>query len=113
MIVTVRLEPLPPKAIFAFGTSAVLEELALTVRLAADVSVSPIVKAIGPVAVSSLVERSAMSETVGAALTVTVKVRGKRLFAGWPSLTVTVMVAAPLMPGTGVKSSEPLAAGLV
>ena len=35
-------------------------------------------------------------------LTATVKVRVTVLFAAWPSFTVTVIVAAPLAPGTGM-----------
>ena len=37
--------------------------------------------------------------------TVTVKVRLTRLLLGWPSLTVTVMVATPLLVPCGVKRS--------
>ena len=49
--VTVRFAPLPPNVMFAFGTSVVLLELPLSVRLLAAVSASPIVKAIAGVAV--------------------------------------------------------------
>ena len=48
-----------------------------------------------------------------AALTVTVKARVMVLFCGWPSLTVTVMVAAPNALVRGVKTSVPVALGLV
>ena len=51
--VTVRLDPLPPKRIFALGTIFVFEELAVTTRLVVGVSASPTVKEIGPTAVSS------------------------------------------------------------
>ena len=53
--VTVRLEPLPPKRILAFGTSPGLEEVPLTIRLEAGLSASPTVKLIGPVELSSAV----------------------------------------------------------
>ena len=43
--VTVRLAPLPPNTMFAFGTRAVFDELPDTVRLPAGVSRSPTVKA--------------------------------------------------------------------
>src|SRR3989442_14584593 len=48
--VTVRLAPLPPKTMFAFGTRVVFPELPLTTRLAAAVSASPTVNASGQVA---------------------------------------------------------------
>src|SRR5436190_1435703 len=41
--VTVRFAPLPPKAMFALGTSAVSDEPPLTVRLATGVSTSTMV----------------------------------------------------------------------
>src|SRR5262245_65733427 len=50
-----RLAPLPPRAMFAFGTSVVFDELAVTVSAAAAVSTSPTVKAMAPVGVSSFV----------------------------------------------------------
>ncbi|MCY1226151.1 hypothetical protein D3C86_976750 [compost metagenome] len=43
--VTVLLAPVPPKTIFETGTRVVLEELLVTVRLAAAVSTSATVKA--------------------------------------------------------------------
>jgi hypothetical protein len=48
--VIVRLVPLPPSVMFAFGTTVVLPEVAETVRLAGAVSGSPIVNAMGPIA---------------------------------------------------------------
>src|SRR5882757_2078768 len=50
VIFTVRLAPLPPNTMFAFGTSAVLREVPERVRLAAAVSASPMVNAIAAVA---------------------------------------------------------------
>ncbi len=52
--VTVRFAPLPPSTMFALGTSDVLLEVAVTVKLPAAVSTSPTVKARAEVAVSSL-----------------------------------------------------------
>ncbi len=56
--VTVRLAPLPPSTMLAFGTRAGLLEVAVTVKDAAAVSRSPTVKAMAPVAVSSVVDCS-------------------------------------------------------
>ena len=39
-IVTVRFAPLPPKVMLAFGTSVVLEELPVTVRLPAALRIA-------------------------------------------------------------------------
>ena len=50
MTVTVRVAPLPPTTMFAFGTSVRLAELPLTVRVPAAVSASPTVKLSGPTA---------------------------------------------------------------
>ena len=66
--VTVRLAPLPPNAMFPFGTNVVFDELPLTVKLPAAVSASPTVKPIPAVAVSSLVVWLAMLVIVGAVL---------------------------------------------
>src|SRR5438445_9108799 len=46
--VTVRLAPAPPKTIFATGISPGLEDMALSVKFADGVSMSPIVNARGP-----------------------------------------------------------------
>ena len=53
---TVRLLALPPKIMFALGTSAGLEELPATARLLAGVSRSATVKAMAGLAVSSLID---------------------------------------------------------
>ena len=55
MTVTVRLAPLPLKVIFALGTRVVLDDVPVGVKLAAGDSMSPMVKAMALVAVSSLV----------------------------------------------------------
>ena len=52
--VTVRVAPLPPKAMLAFETSAGLEEAPVNTRLAAAVSASPTEKLNAPVELSSL-----------------------------------------------------------
>src|SRR4051794_12756196 len=94
-MLTVRLAPLPPKAILALGTSAGLEELPVTVKLAGAVSTSPIVNAIAPLALSSLIVWLVRLEIVGGSftgLTATVKVLSALAV---PSLTVMVMVVVP------------------
>src|SRR2546425_397178 len=68
VIVTVRLEPLPPKTMLPLGTTVGLEDEPLTARLPGGVSLSPTVNGIGPVDVSSAVVWSAMSEMVGGVL---------------------------------------------
>ena len=60
--------PLPPRTMFPFGTSAALEELALTGREVADVSPSPMVKAMALEGVSSEVVLLVTSVMVGAVL---------------------------------------------
>ena len=56
VIATVRFAPLPPKAMFASGTSAVFVELPVSVKVPGGVSASPMVNAIGAVGVSSFVD---------------------------------------------------------
>ena len=81
---------------FASGTSVVFDDARVTVRLPAAVSASPTVKAIGPVAVSSFVVRSAISEMVGAVLApATVTTTNVSVAVSFPSLTVTVIVVVP------------------
>ena len=65
VIVTVRFAPLPPNTMLAVGTSAVFDEPPVIVSDAAAVSMSPTVKLIAPVAVSSFVVLSVTSEIVG------------------------------------------------
>src|SRR5262245_21868815 len=55
VIVSVRLAPLPPTVMLAFGTNAVLDELVETVKPAAAVSVSPTVNARPEIEPSSLI----------------------------------------------------------
>src|SRR3954464_11830158 len=61
----VRLAPLPPNVIFAFGTRAVFDEFAVNVRLPTAVSASPTVKFKTPVELSSFNTWSGISEMVG------------------------------------------------
>ena len=56
VMVTVRFAPLPPKAMFASGTSAVFDELPASVKVPSGVSASPMVNAIGEVGVPSFVD---------------------------------------------------------
>src|SRR5205823_3631293 len=67
--VTVRLEPEPPRARPEFGTTAVLDDIAVTERLDAELSGSDTVNPIAPVGVSSAVEVLAMAVRDGASLT--------------------------------------------
>ncbi len=113
VMVTVRFALFPPKTILAFGMRLGLEEVPFTIRLAAGVSGSPTVNAIGPEAVFSFITCVATGETVGFPLTATVNVWVTVLLFVWPSLTVTMMVAVPLALATGVNVSSPVAPGLV
>ena len=54
-MVTVRLEPLPPKVMAAWATSAGTEDVALSRRADAFVSASPMVKGRGPTAIPATV----------------------------------------------------------
>src|SRR5260370_37824954 len=67
--VTVRLLLLPPKTMLVFGTRLVLDDAAESVSAAAEVSASPIVKAIGPADVFSFVVWFGMPEITGRPLT--------------------------------------------
>src|SRR5438309_10872897 len=79
------------------GIKVGLEEATETIRLPAAVCASPTVKAIGPVAVFWLMDRSAMLEMVGTVFVVAMTVRIKLSVAVWlPSLSVTVMVDVPV-----------------
>ena len=56
VMATVRFAPLPPKAMFASGTSVVFDELPASAKLPSGVSASPMVNAIGDVGVPSAVD---------------------------------------------------------
>src|SRR6187551_3949604 len=62
---TLRLAPLPLKAILASGTSAAFEEVPESVKAPIAVSASPIVNAIAPVGVFSFVDCAAIAVMVG------------------------------------------------
>ncbi len=85
------------------GTSAGFDDAPVTPRLPAAVSASPTVNPIALVAVSSVVLRLARSDSVGGALGGAVTVnRNVSLAENCPSLTVSVIVAVPDWPATGV-----------
>src|SRR5215831_6088283 len=65
VIVKVRLEPAPPKTMFATATRFVSELSAPRLNEDAGVSASPIVKAIGPMGVSSSVVSFVKLDIVG------------------------------------------------
>src|SRR5882724_9832985 len=100
--VTVRFLSAPPKTMFAFGTRVWSEEDAKTVSVEAADSLSSMVKPSGAATLSWAMNWPAMAVIVGGVfgggreltgVTVTVNARASEPFWGWPSLTVTVMVA--------------------
>ena len=94
--ITVRFEPLPPSNICEFGIRPALEEFAVSESDPAADSTSPIVTAIVPLLVFRTNVWSAMAEIDGASLTaLTVSVKALLLLDA-PSLTVRVMILAPL-----------------
>ena len=102
--VTVRFAPEPPNTMLAVGTSVVDDDVPETVRLAAAVSASPIVNGIAAVAWPEATVCAAIVEMVGAVFGAgawTVKVNAL-LVVFVPSLTVTVIVALPVLPDAGV-----------
>src|ERR1035441_9274689 len=114
--VTVRLLLLPPNTMSPGSTRVGLSELPDKVRFAAGVSASPTVNGIAGVDASTAIIRLVMLEMVGGVstwLTVTVKAWETILLLVPPSLTVTVIVAAPYELVTGVNRSEPVVLGLV
>jgi len=103
--VTVRFAPLPPRTMFAVGTRVVEEEVFVRVRFAAEVCASPIVNGIAAVAWPEVTVCAPIEEMVGAVLVGTeawtVSVNAL-LVVFVPSLTETVMSAAPFRPAAGV-----------
>src|SRR5258708_6879214 len=75
MIVTVRLLLLPPKTMFVIATRVVSELAAERTNESAEVSRSPIVKAIGPTTESSFVVRSLIAEIMGWPFTLNVPLK--------------------------------------
>ena len=101
--VTVRLAPLPPRRMFAFGTSWRFDDAPVTTRPPAGVSTSPTVKEIALVGVSSLVTWLAMTEIEGAWFTgVTLTTKFVLLVPPVPSVTVSVIVVVPDCLASGV-----------
>ena len=100
--VTVRLEPLPPKAMLPGGTSVAFAAEPLTVRLPAGVFASLTVNGLAAVGVPSVVDWFASALMTGGELlpdTVSTKVS---LVLFGPSLTVKVMVEVPVALAAGV-----------
>ena len=93
---TVRFEPLPPNTTLELGTRAVFEEPLLNIRVPGALSASPMTKGMAPVDVSSSIDWSETLEIVGGVLMAfTVKTKESPLLFV-PSLTVIVIVAAPI-----------------
>src|SRR5438093_597762 len=100
------------------GIKLVLPDVAVTVSVCASLAApAPIPERFTVwLAAFSLSATSLMGFNVGGSftgLTVTVKARVTTLLLAPPSLTVTVMVAVPLMFDTGVRLNVPVAVGLV
>src|SRR5881409_2362628 len=98
------------------GARAPFDALAERTRFVSGVSTSPTEKGIGPATVSSNIVWFGIAPMLGlsfTASTVTMKLRLTMLLEEAPSLTETVMVAAPLMSVSGAKLTVPLALGLV
>src|SRR6266487_3442829 len=114
-MVSVRLLPLPLKNRFVLAIRVVLVEVAVSARLKAGVSASPMVN--GTVrGVSSSVAWALRLEIVGEVfipVTVTVNRCVVWWFCGWPSSTVTVMVAVPVALLAGRRSRAPTGLGFV
>ena len=96
MRVTVLLAADPPKTILDTGRSVVLLDAAESVRLPAEVSISPTVKAMAEVAVPEVVVWFEIDEAVGRSLTeLTVKVKLVEAVSAPASVTVRVTVEVP------------------
>src|SRR5260370_41751742 len=100
-MVKVGLALFPPKTIFAFEMRLGFEEVPLTTRLAAGVSGSPTVNAIGPAAAFSLITCVSTAGTAGFPFTAAADVWMMGLFFVWPSLTVAMAVTCPAALATG------------
>jgi len=110
--VTVRLAPLPPSTMFAFGINVVTVDDTESVKLDAEVSASPIVNGIAAVDWPDVTVWAPMEEMVGAVFVTPTDctMRVKPLLAVFvPSLTVNVIWAEPLNPGAGVTVTVRLA----
>jgi hypothetical protein len=102
--VTVRFWSEPPSTMFAFGTSVVAVETAHSVRFAADVSASLIVNGSATVDCPGATVCAGIVEIVGGVFVGAVVTVSKNalLVVLVPSLTLTVIVAEPVLPATGV-----------
>src|SRR6267378_376252 len=107
--VTVRLAPLGLITIFALGTRAVSDEVPLTLRSPITLSMSPMVKLNAPVVPSSAMIWSAMLVMVGASLTAVTVTKNEVVVVADPSVTLSVMVVAPLALAAGVTVTVRLA----
>src|SRR6267378_3482444 len=107
--VTVRLAPLPPITTFASGTRAVSDEVPLTLRSPITLSISPMVKLNAPVVPSSAMVWSAMLVILGASLTAVTVTKNEVVVVAAPSVTLSVMVVAPLALAAGVTVTVRLA----
>ena len=99
-----RTASLPDSVTPDSGTRVLFRLRNVTVRLAAGVSASPIVKATGGKGVPSTTEMSAIGVIVGGVFgaTVTMNERVTRWLSAWPSSTVTVTVEVPVADGVSV-----------
>ena len=113
VIVAVRFAPEPLRTMPLFWTSEVFDELAVTVKLPAAVSVSLMVKGTTAMVVLTKFVEPVMAAIVGRRLIVAVNERVVVLLAAPPSLTVTVIVAEPETPDSAETFNEPVAFGLV
>src|SRR5882672_136738 len=107
--VTVRLAPLGLMTTFALGTKAVSDEVPLTLRSPITLSMSPMVKLNAPVVPSSAMIWSAMLVILGASLTAVTVTKNEVVVAADPSVTLSVMVVAPLALAAGVTVTVRLA----
>ena len=95
LTVMVRFVPLAPITRSWSSTSEGFEELAVTVRLGAAVSISPTVNGIGPVDPFLGIDRSIMIEIVGTSFTGSTTTANVSFVLSVPSLTLNVMFALP------------------
>src|SRR4051794_27518430 len=109
-----RFRPAPRKVMLAGETRLLLEQKPESCKLSAPASS---LTAMGRErATSSRVVRSGTALMVGASfkgLIWTLKLWLNVLFSGWPSLTVTLMVAVPRALGTGAKERLAVVSGSV
>src|SRR6266436_6299116 len=107
--VTVRLAPLGLMTTFALGTRAVSDEVPVTLRSPITLSMSPMVKLNAPVVPSSAIVWSAMPVMVGGSLTAVTVTKNEVVVVAAPSVTLSVMVVAPLALAAGVTVTVRLA----